>query len=120
MWCFINNCKTPKCKRNGELGVDELNFAKYLVFRLVQEESFDGTGDKRLASLNPYVDNGLIRMRTKLVLQQDNFEFRCPAILTSEHTVVKRLIWDRHMTHFHACVQLLMSILQEHFWILGG
>jgi hypothetical protein len=59
MWRFINNCKTPKCKRYGELGVDELNFAEYLVFRLVQEESFDGIGDKRLVSLNPYVCNGL-------------------------------------------------------------
>jgi hypothetical protein len=92
MWHFINNCKTPKCKRNGELGAHELNFAEYLVFRLVQEESFDGTGAKRLASLNPYVDDGLIRTRTKLVLQKDTFEFRCPVILTSEHTVVKRLI----------------------------
>jgi len=75
IWRFINNCKTPKCKRNGELGIDELNFAEYLVFRLVQEESFDGTEDKRLASLNRYVDNGLIRMRTKLVLRQDIFGF---------------------------------------------
>jgi hypothetical protein len=32
MWRFINNCKTPKCKRHGELSVDELNFAEYLVF----------------------------------------------------------------------------------------
>ena len=89
---FINNCKTPKYKRNGELRVDELNFAENLVFRLVQEESFDGIGDKRLVSLNLYVDNGLIRMKTKLVLWQDTFDFRCPIILTSEPTVVQRLI----------------------------
>ena len=120
MWRFINNCKTPTCKRNGDLGVDELNFAEHLVFRLVQEESFNGVWDKRLASLNPYVDNGLISMRTKLVLRQDTFEFQCPVILTSKHTVVKRLIWDRHVTHCHASVQLLMSILLEHYWILGG
>jgi len=45
---FINNCKTPKCRRNGELGVEELNFAEYLILRLAQEESFDRIGDKRL------------------------------------------------------------------------
>jgi hypothetical protein len=90
-----------------------------LILRLAQEESFNGTGDKRLVSLNPYVDNGLIRMKTKLVLRQDTFDFRCPVILTAEHTVVKRLIWDRHMTHCHAGVQLLMSLLREHYWILG-
>jgi hypothetical protein len=46
MYRFINNCKTPKCQKNGELGVDELNSAENLVFRLVQEESFEGIGDK--------------------------------------------------------------------------
>jgi len=66
------------------------------------------------------VDNGLIRMKTKLVLQQDTFDFQRPVILTSKHTVVQRLIWDRHVTHYHAGVQLLMSLLREHYWILGG
>jgi hypothetical protein len=86
----------------------------------VQEESFEGIGDKRQVSLNPFVSNGLIRMRTKLVLWQDTFEFRYPVILTSEHVVVKRLILDRHVKHCHAGVQLLMSLLREHYWILGG
>jgi hypothetical protein len=80
---FINNCKTSKGKRLGELGVDELNSAKYMVLRLVQEETFDGLRNKRLVSLNPYVDSGLIRMKTKLVLRQDTFDFRCPVILTA-------------------------------------
>ena len=34
MWRFTNNYKTPTRKRKGELGVDELNFAEHLVFRL--------------------------------------------------------------------------------------
>jgi hypothetical protein len=34
MWRFTNNYKPPTRKRKGELGVDELNFAEHLVFRL--------------------------------------------------------------------------------------
>jgi hypothetical protein len=117
---FIGNCRTPKCKRSGELCVDELNFAETLVLRLMQEESFDGIEDKRLVSLLPFEDNGLIRMETKLILRQDSCNFRCPIVLPSEHTVVKRLIWDKHVRHCHAGVQLLLSLLREHYWILGG
>jgi hypothetical protein len=119
MYRFIGNCRTPKCKRNRQLCV-ELNFAENLVFRLVQEESFDGIEDKHLVTLHPFEDNGLIRMKTKLILRQDSFNFSCPIVLPSEHTVVKRVIWDKHVRHCHAGVQLLLCLLREHYWILEG
>lgn len=106
---FIGNCRTPKCKRSSEQCVDELKFAVNFVFSLTEEELFYCVEEKQLVS-----------SKTKLLLCQDSFSFKCPVILPSEHTVMKRLIWDKHVRHCYAGAQLLLSLLREHYWILGG
>lgn len=65
-------------------------------------------------------ENGLIRLKTKVCEKEDTFAFKYPVILPANHPIVKALILDYHKRNCHAGVQLLMNIIREEFWILGG
>ncbi|KAG8176690.1 hypothetical protein JTE90_018419 [Oedothorax gibbosus] len=95
---FIYNCKkTNHVKLTGEPTALEIHAAEKNLLKLVQRESFTSKEDKRLAALDVYEDEqGLLRLKTKVVFKRDTEDFRCPVILPSDHVVVKRLIRGEH------------------------
>ncbi|XP_035205733.1 uncharacterized protein LOC118180772 [Stegodyphus dumicola] len=87
---FVYNCKHQnKKKKKDELTVSELNEAENILIRLIQNESFNGIEDKRILSLNPFIDCGIIRTKTAIFQREDTSEFRTPAILPSDHPLIK-------------------------------
>ncbi|XP_031356633.1 uncharacterized protein LOC116180668 [Photinus pyralis] len=82
---------------------------------------FEGVDDSRLKTLNPFVDDdGVIRLKTKVFNSTDNYNFRCPVVLSPEHKMVKRLIRQRHEDLYHAGVQTTINVIREEYWVLSA
>ncbi|KAL1448249.1 hypothetical protein WDU94_001887 [Cyamophila willieti] len=118
---FKNNTLSQD-KRTGELTAEEYDLAERRVLFLVQKESFGNKSDTRLVSLMPFVDElGLIRLKTKVFNLPDAKDFGQPIVLpNTDHPVVRRLVEYVHNSNSHAGTQILMSILRQQYWILGG
>ncbi|GBN20477.1 hypothetical protein AVEN_186354-1 [Araneus ventricosus] len=116
---FVYNCKHQN-KKKDELTVSEINEAENLLIRLIQCESFHGIEDKRIISLNPLIDHGIIRTKTAIFQRDYTSEFRTPAILPSDHPLVKSLIMEEHKLKGHIGVSHVLNSLRERFWILAG
>lgn len=122
---FFNNSRSGSSdhyvQKIGPLTLDEITTAELLVFKMVQNEEFQGIKDPKITCLNPFMDhNGLIRLRTKISNRHDSEDFRHPILLPRGHPVVTRLIRSIHERECHVGVQGLLAITRERFWILGG
>ncbi|XP_026684915.1 uncharacterized protein LOC103516813 [Diaphorina citri] len=102
-----------------DLTVEELCTAETQVLKWVQEESCKEE-DPRFSSLVTFLDeDGLIRVKTKISNRQDLEDSCCPVVLP-RHPVVLKLVMFHHLNNCHAGTQILMSILRQKYWILGG
>ncbi|GFT38626.1 uncharacterized protein NPIL_43761 [Nephila pilipes] len=90
------------------LTVQEIDLAEKKLLKLVQDESF--IEEDNLKGLLIYVDqDGLYRLKIKIIRIDDTEDFRCPIVLPSNHELVHRLIFDHHLLHSHAGVQFDMK-----------
>ena len=96
--------------------MDEVKLAELNVFRMVQWEAFSVNEDV-ISGLRVHRDqDGLIRVKTKLVYREDTKEFRWPILQPHAHSLVDHLILDEHLTHRHTNAQYLMRKLRERCW----
>lgn len=117
---FVRNSRNDS-KIQGELSSEEFVAAEKFVLKLVQKECFSGIEDKRICTLNPFIDESdLLRLKTQVSSRNDNDFFRFPVLLPSKHIIVSSLIFEQHIICCHVGTQGLMSILREKYWILGG
>lgn len=119
MMRFIKNCKLKREERSLQnLSASEIILAEQKVFMLVQKESFKDMS--KLKHLMTFEQNDVIRIKTKISNREDDNDFCYPIVLPSEHPVVQRMIMFVHRDNCHAGGQILLSILRQRFWILGG
>jgi hypothetical protein len=64
--------------------------------------------------------DGLLRVKTRITQREDSDEFQCPVVLPSNYELVKRLVRERRQQSLHVGVQVILSDLCQHFWILMG
>ncbi|XP_071044568.1 uncharacterized protein [Parasteatoda tepidariorum] len=115
---FFENFRASS-KKTGKLSVEEFIKAELKILKRVQEDSFQGKKLKSLKLLSIFTDaNGLVRIKTKIIMREDNENFKVPIILPSDHHVVKSLILHKHQELGHPGVQSLMVALREDYWIL--
>ncbi|XP_057662513.1 uncharacterized protein LOC130897595 [Diorhabda carinulata] len=115
------NKYSKKEKRSGELSLSEIARAEKVVLKSIQDEAFEGLGDKQLKNLKPHKDKvGLMRLRTRIWARKDPEDFRAPYILPFQHVIVDRLIHDLHTQNGHIGGQGLLNLLRERFWIVRG
>jgi hypothetical protein len=99
----------------------EIILAEKHIIRYVQKESFARLQDKRIACLDPFLDEeGIIRLKTRIAERADVGDFAIPAVLPFRHPIVERLMLSTHVKSCHVGVQGLLSLLREKFWILKG
>nr|XP_042912939.1 uncharacterized protein LOC122272959 [Parasteatoda tepidariorum] len=99
---FLFNCKNEE-RRKGDLSVKELEEAEKTTVYLIQRESFTGVSDKRLKTLDVFIDEkGIYRLKTTVNKRNDFEEFRTPAILPGENSIVNRLVLFEHKKNGHA------------------
>ncbi|GFW31065.1 uncharacterized protein TNCV_4523341 [Trichonephila clavipes] len=115
---FYENSRTCN-KKTGEWSDDELKKAEIPILKKVQDDSFQGEKMQHLKSLSTFTDsNGVLRIKTKLIMREDDKNFKFPLVLPSDHHVVKSLILYKHQELGHPGVQYLMAALGENYWIL--
>lgn len=114
---FIYNCKKSlELRVTGELITPDWTEAEQLVMRLIQQKCFTDKSEEMLRSLNAFrSEDGLLRIRTKLVQRPDTYGFRYPVVLPAIHQVIRLLIRNKHEDLNHAWLQVLMSNLRENF-----
>ncbi|CAL1276880.1 unnamed protein product [Larinioides sclopetarius] len=106
-------------KKSGELSREEIQNAELKILKRVQEDSFQKENIQRLKSLTTFADaNGILRVKTKLTMAEEENNFKVPIVLPSDHHVVKTLILYKHQELGHPGVQSLMVALRENYWIL--
>nr|XP_042912686.1 uncharacterized protein LOC122272764 [Parasteatoda tepidariorum] len=99
----------------------ELEETEKTTVYLIQQESFTGVSDKRLKTLDVFIDEkGIYRLKTTVYKRDDFEEFRTPAILHGENSIVKRLVLFEHKKNGHAGVSYTLNSLRERFWLLCG
>ena len=126
------------------LTVGELKAAEDAVIRYVQRQSFpeemksleqvNGKVDRlsglqdekplkrssRLYSLNPFVENGLLRVGGRLQRSEVPYETKHPAILPKRGHVTELLIRDAHETIGHQGREHVLAWLRSRFWIISA
>ncbi|XP_074028330.1 uncharacterized protein [Leptinotarsa decemlineata] len=117
---FCYNANKENHRKSGPLTFDEIEHAEICLFRAIQNESFSENMDV-LQNINLFrSEDGLLRVKTKLILSDDSFDFKYPIILPYKHELVERMIRQQHRIHCHIGVQTLLGLLREKFWILKG
>ncbi|GBM00406.1 hypothetical protein AVEN_179218-1 [Araneus ventricosus] len=118
MYRFYENTKGFN-KKSGELSEEEIKRAELKILKKIQEDSFHNENTQRLKPLATFTDaDGILRVKTKLTMREEDDNFKVPIVLPSDHHVVKNLILYKHQELGHPGVQSLMVALRENSWIL--
>jgi hypothetical protein len=105
---FVSGCCKQRIGQDMQkiLQFKEIFLAEKCIIRYVQRESFAGLQDEKFASLNPFLDEeGIIRLRTRIVKRADMGDFAIPAVLLSRHPIVERLVMSTHIMLCHVGAQ---------------
>lgn len=122
---FVTNYKLYRAgnqdRLSGKLTSDEINKAEKTILSITQRESFHGIDDIQLRNMNVFVaEDGLIRMKSKILERDDNYSFRYPIVLLGENPLVRMIISEFHIRLGHVSVTALLSALREEYWIIHG
>ncbi|XP_023947649.2 uncharacterized protein LOC112052703 [Bicyclus anynana] len=128
---FVYNCK-HKTKLTGCLSTIELQNALNLIIHKSQVEMFPDeysllkagkalSPKNRLKSLTPFLDNNdLLRIGGRLDNSPYTYDTKHPILLCSKHHVTKIIFENYHIKHLHAPPRLLLAIVRQTYWPLGG
>ncbi|XP_062542557.1 uncharacterized protein LOC134210529 [Armigeres subalbatus] len=118
-------------RRHGPISVEELNTTLYGILRLVQAEYFGSElsalqGGRpipprsKLRYLCPAFQDGLIRVGGRLEHAAVVNDTRKPFVLPRKHPLTWLIATSIHRQQLHCGPQLLLSIIRQQFWPLGG
>lgn len=126
---FINNLKGSKVSHNYLLS-SELNFALMLLIKFEQEfhfhEEIECLSKKQslkgsLQSLHPFLDNlGMLRVGGRLHHANIPYTQKHQAILPKQSYVTECIVRSEHERLLHAGPRLLLSNLNQKYWITNG
>ncbi|XP_061708236.1 uncharacterized protein LOC133518592 [Cydia pomonella] len=117
---FSYNCKNTHNKKSGELTCEEFQCAEKRLLKIVQAEMIAEVDPKKMKDLKIFKDEeGLMRIRTKLVLSDEPADFVCPIYIPGKHFIIQRLVASKHRLMYHAGPAILMAALRETYWITG-
>ncbi|GFY09789.1 integrase catalytic domain-containing protein [Trichonephila clavipes] len=117
---FINNVRSRiSDRKKGQSSLDELESAEIQLIRYVQDQSF--TVEKLISNLSVFRDdNNIIRVKTRITERIDAPNFLSSILLPNNCIFTQRLVEPFHLKNLHAGTQLLLSIIREKYWIIGG
>ncbi|GFU69044.1 integrase catalytic domain-containing protein [Trichonephila clavipes] len=117
---FYHNLRKQRNDRDfGELITQETDAAERKVLKIVQKQSFSNDTKSLVSQMQTLVDSdGIIRIKSKIIMRKDVESIRYPIVLPSRHPIVTKLIIQKHIELLYAGVQTVMSALRENYWIL--
>ena len=127
---FIHNAK-GKQRLQGALTVTELDLAINRVLQITQARDFSREIDRLtcgetinckspLLSLNPFMDQGLLRVGGRLSQSELPFSQRHPILLPRNHPIRTLIIRDVHTHLKHAGNQTTLYAVRESYWPIDG
>ncbi|XP_061726239.1 uncharacterized protein LOC133531837 [Cydia pomonella] len=128
---FTYNCQNASNKKQGYLTASELSAASTLILRISQQTAFPEDYEllksgkelpkqSRLKSLSPFYDAGLIRVGGRLLNSFYDYDVKHPIIVCCKQPIIRLLVRMLHLRALHAGPQLLMTVLRQNYWPLGG
>ncbi|UYV80978.1 hypothetical protein LAZ67_19002335 [Cordylochernes scorpioides] len=134
-WClrFGANCQRASKEREyGPLTTAEMNRAIMVIVKLVQCSEFlheiQSLNDhcqlpnkNRILDLGPFLDDeGLLRVGGRLQRSNLSSNQKHPMILPKKHHITRLIIQEYHQRYLHAGPHLVLSLIRNKYWILGG
>ena len=127
---FIYNVRNKK-KIVGPLQQAEIEKSEFTIYRTTQLSVFsegihDLSNDKdldtksRLLSLNPFLENGVIRVSRRLEHVKIPENQKHPIILPRSHYITKLIIRTEHVEQMHAGPQATLYSIREKYWPIDG
>ncbi|GFY53281.1 integrase catalytic domain-containing protein [Trichonephila inaurata madagascariensis] len=119
---FVENFRHTDKRVTSYLTVFELDAAEKVLVKIVQQETLKNENvESRLKTLCIFTDsNGLIRLKTKIARRDDAENFISPLLLPSDHPLVERLIFERHLQSSHAGTQVVLTDIRQIFGSYGA
>nr|XP_049461754.1 uncharacterized protein LOC125906540 isoform X2 [Anopheles coluzzii] len=122
------NCKQAAEKRNGPLGLDELDHGLKLLLLVMQTSAFpnevqekNNTGSVSAKGpfqhLNPIVKDNLIHVQGRLLNADLSDECKLPILVPKAHPFVKVMIRHIHEDNFHAGADFVITEFRSKFWM---
>ncbi|KAF8795287.1 hypothetical protein HNY73_003155 [Argiope bruennichi] len=117
---FIKNHRLKEKCKETELTYEEVQSAENCLLKLIQKESFARSKMKALKNMKTFKDDSdVLKVRTKLILGDEEENFKCPILLPDNHEVIRRLIHQKHCELQYAGLRALISNLRENYWIIS-
>ena len=118
----------PRDGHSGNLTALKLEAARSYWIQAVQGECFavefkalrENTplpNGSKIARLNPFLDEGFIRLGGRLQFAKLSREQRHPLLLDGQHHFTKLLILQTHIRLHHLGVHIILSEIRENVWI---
>ncbi|GFY05670.1 uncharacterized protein TNCV_4403371 [Trichonephila clavipes] len=119
-WILCFQLKAKDLRKCAELKNEELLNAQKIIFRLIQKECYSNEETRKsLKGLLIFEDEeGILRLKSRLINEEESKDFISPIILPSKYLAVRRFIAQEHLVNKHAGT--LLTILRERFWIVKG
>lgn len=115
---FTFNCRN-QIKRSGKLSRMELEVAEETVIRGIQEETFRDKEKDQFCGIEVFRrEDGILYVKTRLVMRKDLLSVTTPYLLPGKHPLVRQLIMDYHRKYCHAGIGFLCVKLRRKYWIL--
>ncbi|GFY19926.1 uncharacterized protein TNCV_2146191 [Trichonephila clavipes] len=121
-WILRFQPKATDLRKCAELKNEELLNAQKIIFRLIQKECYSNEETRKsLKGLLIFEDEeGILRLKSRLINEEESKDFISPIILPFKHLAVRRFIAQEHLVNKHAGTLTLLTILRERFWIVKG
>lgn len=115
--------------RGDYISASDRNFAESILIKALQRQFFakdiaalenNKECSPQLRHLNPFLQDGLLRVGGRLSNSLLGYEHKYPLILPKKHPVVNLIIDFHHTSNLHTGPSLLLAILRKKYWILSG
>ncbi|GFT73738.1 integrase catalytic domain-containing protein [Nephila pilipes] len=103
-WVLRFQPKAKDFRKYTELTNEELLNAQKIIFRVVQKECYSNEETrKNVRGLQVFEDEeGILRLKSILINEEESKYFISPIILPSKHLAVRRFIAQEHVSNKHA------------------
>lgn len=118
-----------KLTTSGPHSIADLTAAEIYIIKSVQETHFskevklikEGKQcQTTIKKLHPFLDGDIIRVGGRLSNADIEYEHRHPALLPAKDVVTQLMIEYHHRRNLHTGPGLLLSIVRQHYWVLGA